>query len=101
MPGVRECAIPFATLADAERAKQALMLAEGRSSRVRALVVGGGFSGVELSASLRARLVRVAPKALPLAVWPARTRLPRRLSTVICEHPTALALVVRGLRAQA
>lgn len=59
VPGARESAIPFVTLADAERAKSALArAAAARGGAARALVVGGGYSGVELAATLRTRLVR-------------------------------------------
>jgi NADH dehydrogenase len=57
VPGASEYAIPFRTLADAERLKQRLSLLE-RSDRekIRVCIAGAGASGVELACKIADRL---------------------------------------------
>ena len=57
IPGVQTYALPFRTLADAERLEARLqMLEAGDRQRLRAIVIGGGPSGVELACKLADRL---------------------------------------------
>lgn len=57
VPGAKEFAIPFRTLADALRLKQQLrLLEESGAEKIRIAIVGGGYSGVELACKLAARL---------------------------------------------
>jgi hypothetical protein len=58
VPGAAAHAIPFVSLADVERCESALRAASATrgAAPVRVAVVGGGVSGVELAATLGARL---------------------------------------------
>jgi NADH dehydrogenase len=57
VPGAKDCAIPFRTLADALRLKQRLrLLEESDAEKIRIAIVGGGYSGVELACKLADRL---------------------------------------------
>lgn len=56
VPGVRECALPFATYQDSQRVAARLALLESRLSYPEVVVVGGGYAGVELAAAVADRL---------------------------------------------
>lgn len=57
IPGVQDYAIPFKTLADAYRLGEKLRLLEASDAeKIRIVVVGGGYSGVEIAAKLGDRL---------------------------------------------
>ncbi|MGC9524707.1 MAG: NAD(P)/FAD-dependent oxidoreductase [Limnospira sp.] len=57
VPGAKEQAIPFRTVADAYRLEERLRLLEASDAeRIRVAIVGGGYSGVELACKLAERL---------------------------------------------
>ncbi|EPS72706.1 hypothetical protein M569_02050, partial [Genlisea aurea] len=60
VPGAHENAIPFSTLEDAQKVNQRLRELErkcfGTESRIQVAVVGCGYSGVELAATIAERL---------------------------------------------
>ena len=57
VPGVKEYAIPFRSLEDAYRLEQKLrQLENSPTDKIRIVIVGGGYSGVELAAKLADRL---------------------------------------------
>jgi NADH dehydrogenase len=57
VPGAREHALPFRSLADADRLREKIRLLEGDNpDKIRVAVVGGGYSGVELACKLADRL---------------------------------------------
>ncbi|MFQ3680108.1 MAG: NAD(P)/FAD-dependent oxidoreductase [Pseudanabaenaceae cyanobacterium] len=57
VPGAREYALPFRTLADAQRLNQKLtVLEKSRREKIRVCLVGGGASGIELACKLADRL---------------------------------------------
>ncbi|ACK71509.1 FAD-dependent pyridine nucleotide-disulphide oxidoreductase [Gloeothece citriformis PCC 7424] len=57
VPGAKEYAIPFRTLQDAYHLGQKLKeLEQSNSEKIRVVVVGGGYSGVELACKLADRL---------------------------------------------
>ncbi len=57
VPGAREYALPFRTLADARRLDQKLTrLEQSQREKIRVCVVGGGASGIELACKLADRL---------------------------------------------
>jgi NADH dehydrogenase len=57
IPGVKEHALPFRTLADASRLQQKLRhLEQDKTDPIRVVIVGGGYSGVELACKLADRL---------------------------------------------
>ncbi|MBO9997632.1 MAG: NAD(P)/FAD-dependent oxidoreductase [Cyanobacteria bacterium SID2] len=57
IPGVAEHAIPFRTVEDAYRLRERLRYLETRETdKIRAAIVGGGYSGVELACKLADRL---------------------------------------------
>ena len=57
VPGAKEYAIPFRTLDHAYRLQKELrLLEEANPDKIRAVVVGGGYSGVELACKLADRL---------------------------------------------
>ncbi|WP_013321582.1 NAD(P)/FAD-dependent oxidoreductase [Gloeothece verrucosa] len=57
VPGAKEYAIPFRTLEDAYRLAQRLKeLEQSQLDKIRVVVVGGGYSGVELACKLADRL---------------------------------------------
>ncbi|MGF1535035.1 MAG: NAD(P)/FAD-dependent oxidoreductase [Elainellaceae cyanobacterium] len=57
VPGAAEHALPFRTVEDAYRLKQALQQLEASNrDRIRVAVVGGGYSGVELACKLSDQL---------------------------------------------
>lgn len=57
IPGVKEHALPFRTLADASRLQQQLRhLEQTKTDPIRVVIVGGGYSGVELACKLADRL---------------------------------------------
>jgi NADH dehydrogenase len=57
VPGANLHAIPFRTLADAYRLREQLRLLEhADKDKIRAAIVGGGYSGVELACKLADRL---------------------------------------------
>ncbi|KAH6833487.1 dehydrogenase C1 [Perilla frutescens var. hirtella] len=60
VPGAMEYALPFSTLEDANRVNEKLTALErnffGKDSRIRVAVVGCGYSGVELAATISERL---------------------------------------------
>ncbi|MBE9179861.1 NAD(P)/FAD-dependent oxidoreductase [Oculatella sp. LEGE 06141] len=56
-PGAAEYAIPFRTIADAYRVEERLRLLEETSTeKIRVVIVGAGYSGVELACKLADRL---------------------------------------------
>jgi demethylphylloquinone reductase len=56
-PGVAEYAIPFRSIADAYRLEEKLRsLEESDLDKIRLVIVGGGYSGVELACKLSERL---------------------------------------------
>lgn len=57
VPGAKEYAIPFRTLQDAYRLVQRLKeLEQSKPEKIRVVIVGGGYSGVELACKLADRL---------------------------------------------
>jgi len=56
VPGVKELALPFATLEDAKRVDLRLSELERLGRRAEVAVVGGGVSGVELAATVAERM---------------------------------------------
>jgi NADH dehydrogenase len=57
VPGVKERALPFRTLADACRLSERLRILErSEVEKIRLAIVGGGYSGVELACKLADRL---------------------------------------------
>jgi len=57
VPGAKENALPFRSLNDAYRLQEELrLLEEANADKIRVAVVGGGYSGVELSCKLADRL---------------------------------------------
>ena len=55
--GAKEYAIPFRTLADAYRLKEKLRhLENSQADKIRVVIVGGGYSGVELAVKMAERL---------------------------------------------
>eukprot|EP00803_Ostreobium_quekettii_P007009 evm.model.scf_65.16 EVM.evm.TU.scf_65.16 scf_65:121184-122824(-) len=56
VPGVKEHAVPFSTLEDANRVLEGLREVEARGKVPRVVVVGGGYAGVELAAAVGDRL---------------------------------------------
>lgn len=57
VPGSKEHAIPFRTIADAYRLQDRLRVLEASSAdKIRIAIVGGGYSGVELACKLADRL---------------------------------------------
>ncbi|MGQ9866213.1 MAG: NAD(P)/FAD-dependent oxidoreductase [Pseudanabaenaceae cyanobacterium] len=57
VPGAREYALPFRTLADARRLHQKLTeLEQSPREKIRVCIVGGGASGIELACKLADRL---------------------------------------------
>lgn len=56
-PGAAEHAIPFRTVADANRVAERLrQLEQSNAEKIRVAVIGGGYSGVELACKLAERL---------------------------------------------
>ncbi|KXZ54885.1 hypothetical protein GPECTOR_4g957 [Gonium pectorale] len=58
VPGVRQWAVPFASIEDAQRVKGTLDLLADSGTPGSVVVVGGGYAGVELAAVLAERLRR-------------------------------------------
>jgi len=57
IPGVKEHALPFRTLTDAHRLQQRLRhLEQSDREHIRVVIVGGGYTGVELGCKLADRL---------------------------------------------
>lgn len=57
VPGAREYAIPFRTIADAYQLEERLRgLEQSDRDKIRVAIVGGGYSGVELACKLAERL---------------------------------------------
>lgn len=57
VPGVKEHAMPFRSLADASRLSERLRILErSEVEKIRIAIVGGGYSGVELACKLADRL---------------------------------------------
>lgn len=57
VPGAKEYALPFRSLDDAYRLQEKLrLLEEANPDKIRVAIVGGGYSGVELSCKLADRL---------------------------------------------
>ena len=53
VPGAKEHAIPFRSLDDAYRLKEQLrLLTESEKDKIRVVIVGGGYSGVELACKI-------------------------------------------------
>ena len=60
VPGAQEHAIPFYRLSDAETIKQRLRLLENAGAdKIRVVVVGGGYSGIELACKMADRLGKI------------------------------------------
>jgi NADH dehydrogenase len=57
VPGAKDYALTFRTLADAYRLKERLRLLEqSESEKIRVVIVGGGYSGIELACKISDRL---------------------------------------------
>jgi NADH dehydrogenase len=57
VPGAQEYTLPFRTLEDAYRLKERLRLLEqSEAEKIRAVIVGGGYSGIELACKISDRL---------------------------------------------
>ncbi len=77
VPGARDFAIPFRTLADAYRLNERLRLLENpQPEKIRVAVVGGGYSGVELACKIADRLREVG-----------RVRLIEKSDTILATSP--------------
>ncbi len=93
VPGALEYAIPFRTLADAERLKAKLTNLEGvGQEKIRVCIAGGGSSGVEIACKIADRLKEKG-----------RVRLVERSGSILADSPATnraaaeRAILTRGI----